>query len=149
MQLDLFRDSENIRLAKNALNPTHKGNLENIRFFQDAPAAVTASENNQIQKALSAPIARKTDPKTSHLSAQAITESGRRQGQLQGVLALLRKYPRSTSLELYSKSAFADRYICARRLPELERAGLAMKCGERLCNVGNRMATIWQAVNTR
>lgn len=90
------------------------------------------------------PIARRSDPETSHLAAGEVTASGRREGQLLGVLALVRKYPLSTSLELAQKSTF-DRYVTARRLPELEHSGLVVKRAARLCTVGNRLAVTWEA----
>jgi hypothetical protein len=100
---------------------------------------------NPIDQALAVPVARRSDPEPSHSAAREMTSSGRREGQLQGVLALVRKYPLSTSLELASRSQF-DRYVIARRLPELERAHLVTKRSVRQCTVGNRPATTWEAL---
>lgn len=97
-----------------------------------------------IERALRVPVAAKSDPGTSHEAAQAITRSGRREGQLMGVLALIKKHPLSTSLEL-SRYGF-DRYVTARRLPELAKAGLVMRRKVRECTVGKRPATTWEAV---
>ena len=66
------------------------------------------------------PIARKTDPKTSHEAAHAITESGKRDDQLRQVEALVKAHPGATSLELAQYTTALDRYAIARRLPELE-----------------------------
>ena len=98
-----------------------------------------------IQAAMKRPIAAKDDPETSFLAAKRITESGKREGQLQGVLALVRKYPLSTSLELASHSQF-DRYVIARRLPELASAGLIARRGPRICTVSGSKAVIWEAL---
>jgi len=133
MQLTLFGQSDSASL----------------RDLPKKPAAAVHPSDASFSAALDKPVARRRDPRPSHLAAQAITESGRRQGQLQGVWALLKKYPRSTSLELYEKSDYADRYVPARRLSELEHAGLARKCGERICHVGNRLATIWEALDPK
>lgn len=87
-------------------------------------------------------IARRGDPVTSHLAAEKITRSGRRAIQRQAVLALVQKYPGCTSLELARHSGM-DRYICARRLPELESAGAVRKSGQKVCSVGQRPAVTW------
>ena len=98
-----------------------------------------------VHSALSSPVARTTDPKQSHLAAAEVTASGRREGQLLAVLALVKKFPRSTSLEL-SRHSSLDRYMVARRLPELEKAGLVAKRAVRECHVGHRPATTWEAI---
>jgi hypothetical protein len=66
------------------------------------------------------PIARATDPKTSHQAAEAVTASGKRDEQIQQVLELVKAHPGSTSLELAQHTKILDRYAIARRLPELE-----------------------------
>ena len=98
-----------------------------------------------IDKALEHPIAANLDPVTSFQAAKEITASGKRHGQLIGVLALVKLYPRSTSLELSRHSGF-DRYVIARRLPELASAGLVVRRDARLCMVGNRPAVTWEAI---
>ena len=100
---------------------------------------------NPVHKALRQPIAANADPETSHIAGRQITESGKREGQLLGVLALVKRYPRSTSLELSHKGGF-DRYIIARRLPELAAAKLVDRRAPRVCTVGNRPATTWEAL---
>ena len=98
-----------------------------------------------IEAALSAPIVRATDPEPSHSAAKAITASGRRETQLKAVLGLVKKYPLSTSLELSEKSGM-DRYVLARRLPELAAGHLVSRRPARLCLVGNRLATVWESL---
>lgn len=98
-----------------------------------------------IDAALHGPIARKVDPEPSKLAAAEITKSGKREGQLLAVLALVKKYPRSTSLELSAHSSF-DRYVIARRLPELRAAGLVVNRDVRMCQFGGRPASTWEAL---
>lgn len=90
----------------------------------------------------SMPIARETDPETSHFAAEEVTASGRRATQQHSVLAAVRANPGRTSLEL-AEVMRSDRYMVARRLPELEAAGLVWKGPARKCVVGNRMAVTW------
>lgn len=101
-----------------------------------------------IERALRSPIAASSDPDTSHLAAKAVTESGQREGQLLAVLAVLKKYPRLTSMELAHHASEPDkmRFICARRLPELERGGLVRRAGKRECSISGMKATIWEAI---
>ena len=93
--------------------------------------------------ALSMPVSRLTDPEASGLAGAAITASGERVGQLRAVLALVTRYPGSTSLEL-ARAAGMDRYVVARRLPELEHGGIVVKGEQRVCREGKRLATTWR-----
>jgi predicted HTH transcriptional regulator len=91
------------------------------------------------------PLARSTDPSTSHAAAKAVTESGQRDSQKAKVLRALQNNPRMTSQELAGVGGF-DRYMVARRLPDLERDGMVRKAGERACNVSGTPAVIWEAI---
>ncbi len=98
------------------------------------------------------PIARNTDPVTSHLAAKDITASGVRSEQQRQVLELVRRYPHYTSREL-SQTPFnqqhykLDRWDIARRLPELREANLIqMDEGKRPCNITRKAAMTWVAV---
>ena len=93
-----------------------------------------------------APIARRTDPASSRLAAEEVTRTGRRAAQCEAVLALVRKHPRRTSLEL-SRLSKLDRYAVSRRLPELERRGLIRRGVTRDCTVNGRPMLTWEAVN--
>ena len=64
------------------------------------------------------PRARRTDPVTSHEAADAIKASGELNRQQQDVLAALRRWPGSTSLELAGRMQ-VSRQVTGRRLPEL------------------------------
>ena len=96
-------------------------------------------------RVLSSPVARRSDPAPSHVAGKQVTESGRREGQAMGVLALVKKYPCSTARELASKSDFTV-HIIGRRLPELEKAGYIVRRNVRECSLGKRPATTWEAL---
>lgn len=63
------------------------------------------------------PIARRTDPVSSHKAAERITRTVRSE-QKRRVLGAVRLYPGRTSRELAEQCGL-DRYMVARRLPEL------------------------------
>lgn len=90
----------------------------------------------------SMPIARETDPETSHLAAEEVTTSGRRAVQQHAVLAAVMAHPGLTSREL-AQAAGMDRYVAARRLPELEAAKRVRKGEARECRVSKRLAVTW------
>lgn len=88
------------------------------------------------------PIARSRDPQTSHDAAITITGSGARANQQRHVLYAVRRYPGLTSSEL-ARAMGADRYMVARRLPELRAAGLVKNWEPRRCRVSGQKAMIW------
>jgi len=92
-------------------------------------------------ESLQMPIARNTDPRSSHAAASEITHSGARLQQSVQVLLLVIAHPNRTSRELALYGL--DRYIIARRLPELEEAGAVIRCGFKICSQGKRVATYW------
>lgn len=94
---------------------------------------------------MSAPIARQTDPWTSHAAASAITESGRRGSQKDLVLRYVQRHPGLTSGE-YAAMTGLDRYRAARRLPDLEHDGDVVKGDARRCReLGTQQVTWWPA----
>jgi hypothetical protein len=88
------------------------------------------------------PIARKSDPKSSHLAASEITRSGVRESQCETILDVLACHPWTTSREL-TLYCDLDRYQIARRLPDLENAGLVRKGFIRKCRIGGRKSVTW------
>lgn len=88
------------------------------------------------------PIARKTDPTSSHLAAAEITASGARAHQQAQTIAAVRAYPGRTSQELAELTQI-DRYTLARRLPECVTAGAVRKGEQRPCGVTDRLALTW------
>ena len=93
-------------------------------------------------------LARNSDPHTSHAAAGEAESSGRAEKQRQIVLHCVKRHasdrPR-TSMELASCMRL-DRYMVARRLPELERAREVRKAGSRPCEVSGRSAIVWAPV---
>ena len=73
-----------------------------------------------------APRARTTDPLSSHEAATAAEASGLIGRQCAAVLELVRRTPGMTSSELAARHRM-DRYVIARRLPDLERRGLVRR----------------------
>lgn len=92
------------------------------------------------------PISRKTDPISSHEAARMITDSGIRGKQQREVLKLVIDNPGRTSREL-SASSIYDRYVVARRLPELEDAGLVKKGDIKKCWYSDKNAVIWWRID--
>jgi len=95
------------------------------------------------------PRARNTDPHTSHIAGRDIANSGIAGLQRKTVLLNLRRYasevPR-TSAEL-AKIANLDRFMVARRLPELERSGDAARNMALTCPVTGRKSITWRAIS--
>lgn len=88
------------------------------------------------------PIARNTDPVTSHIAAQNMKLSGARGKQQRIALRAVIEHPGLTSRELAALCPL-DRYQMARRLPELEEAGLVAKGPARECRAGGRPSVVW------
>ena len=88
------------------------------------------------------PIARNTDPESSHIAAHEITYSGSRTTQQIEAFNLVAAYPGHTSRELAYISEL-DRYQMARRLSDLEHAGLVTKGPARRDETNLRMAVTW------
>ncbi len=88
---------------------------------------------------------RNTDPVSSYDSAKEHFNSGAHECQKQRVLEALTQFPNSTSHELAHKSGL-DRYMIARRLPDLEHNELVKKSGTRKCSISSRQVTVWDLV---
>lgn len=102
------------------------------------------------QLSLTTPIARSSDPTSSHAAAAAITRDGTRGEQAAQVLAALLRHPGMTSREL-AHLAGLDRYVVARRLPELAqatppRARKGEGADARYCQRSGRLACTWWAL---
>ena len=101
-----------------------------------------------MESLMTTPAARNTDPVSSHLAAEEVTVKGTRGRQQRVVLWAVAANPGRTSRELASICDL-DRYQVARRLPELENAGLLEKGPMRRCSAGRREAVTWKAVARR
>jgi hypothetical protein len=106
------------------------------------------SFNRRVRSPRPAPLAAAADPVSSHLAAAEITASGQRDSQKRAILSALREQlSPCTSMEL-ARAAGIDRYIVARRLPDLERDGLVERGQMRNCDVTGRPAIAWRAKET-
>lgn len=88
------------------------------------------------------PRARRADPASSHQAAAAGEKSGRLAVQMAQVRAAVNHWAGCTSRELAAHMQ-ADRYMLARRLPELEQLREVRKGSIRGCNAGGRPAVTW------
>lgn len=88
------------------------------------------------------PIARATDPSTSHRAAHEITECGARDQQHNLTVAAVTAFPGRTSQEL-SELSHHDRYMLARRLSECEKAKRVHRGPPKRCSVTNKTALTW------
>lgn len=88
-------------------------------------------------------LARCSDPSSSRAAAAEVVSSGRRQKQMDVVLSLLAKRTNVTSAELAYHCGL-DRYMVARRLPDLESLGLVKRGAMRRCSVGERRCVTWR-----
>jgi DNA-binding MarR family transcriptional regulator len=89
------------------------------------------------------PLAHRNDPVTSRIAARAMAESGALSSQQARVLEALREFPGTTSDELAQRSGL-DRYLVARRLPDLARLGHAVQDGRRESSISRRQAVVWR-----
>lgn len=87
--------------------------------------------------------ARTADPSSSHEAADFIVGSGKQAQQQAQASAAVRKHPGLTSLEL-ARATGLDRFMLARRLPELWKQGLLRRGMVRKCSASNgRSAVTW------
>lgn len=89
------------------------------------------------------PVSRANDLESSKDAERHINKVGSRANQQKDMLALVRKFPGKTSLELALFSLRYDRYQIARRLSDLHHAGLVKQGQVRPCNVSGRKAVEW------
>jgi hypothetical protein len=91
---------------------------------------------------ISAPLARSTDPHTSHDAAEAVT-SGKAQAHRALALREVRALPGQTSGELAAVAGL-ERHEAARRLSDLKNAGLVLQGAPRRCSaLGTTCVTWW------
>ncbi|WP_369968311.1 winged helix-turn-helix domain-containing protein [Stenotrophomonas rhizophila] len=90
-------------------------------------------------------LARATDIDTSHDAAAHVVSSGLRSVQQDRAAGALKAHPGLTSMEL-AKATGHDRYMLARRLPELLEDGRAWRGPKKPCQVSGRSACTWWPV---
>lgn len=89
------------------------------------------------------PMARASDPVTSHEAADRALASGAVPSQREAVLRFVRGRPGATATELARLLHHETNHITCRRLPELERRGLVRRGPARVCQVTNFKAATW------
>lgn len=89
--------------------------------------------------------ARATDISTSHEAALHVVASGAQAAQQDRAAFAVLAYPGLTSMEL-AKATGHDRYMLARRLPELLEDGRAWRGPKKPCAVSGRSACTWWPV---
>lgn len=93
--------------------------------------------------AMTAALARHTDPETSHLAAELMDATGTAANNRAKCLAILRWRPGATAAEIATFTGL-ERHEPSRRLPELRKAGLVRNGEARICvATGNRSLTWW------
>lgn len=91
---------------------------------------------------LFAPIARTTDPATSHKAAARITRSGSRERRMDVFVRLVRETPGLTAAELSARHK-ESQYEASKRLSDAFRAGLINRGVPRACSVTGHDAFTW------
>lgn len=97
-------------------------------------------------------VARTSDPPTSAAAEDHVNATGVRAQQAQAVLEWVRCRPGLTSRELAFASCYdgpgheMDRYVFARRLPDLETLGRVRKAAARTCTISGRRAVTWEVI---
>ncbi len=89
-------------------------------------------------------LARRGDPISSHLAAEALVASGHHALQQEVVLALVLARPGATAAELAEGSPF-DSVQVTRRLNDLRRHGRVEKRPLRTCRLKGRLMLTWAA----
>ncbi|MEN5419019.1 winged helix-turn-helix domain-containing protein [Stenotrophomonas sp. TWI169] len=89
--------------------------------------------------------ARSTDIETSHAAAAYVVRSGLQAAQQDQAAGAVTAHPGMTSNEL-SQATSLDRYMLARRLPELMKEGRVWRGPNKPCSVSGRTACTWWPV---
>jgi len=90
-----------------------------------------------------------TDPETSKLAADAMAASGLDSVQKQEILEILIGQRSCMTARELDVELQAERYTASKRLPELEKAGLIHRVGNRPCSITGRTAITWQIKKPR
>ena len=98
---------------------------------------------NQLPLLSYSPVARRSDPASSHQAAAEITRDGSRARQQRVVLETVLRNPDHTAFEL-TRFCELDRYQIQRRLSEMASTGLVEKGPARVCSITGRQAVVWR-----
>jgi len=91
------------------------------------------------------PMARASDPQTSHEAADRALASGAVYGQRAAVLGAVKRRPGATAGELARDLGHATNHVTCRRLPELRARGLVRRGDPRKCRVTGFRCATWEA----
>lgn len=91
-------------------------------------------------------LSHRSDPDTSRAAAQRVVKTGIASRQRRSVLAAVERWPGRTTAEL-AVLMQCDRSVPARRMSELERAGLVERTDKRRCTVKSSMAGIYKVTD--
>ncbi len=91
-------------------------------------------------------LAANADPGTSHAAAAALKAGGEHGAQKRQVLAALRGCDEPVTSRELAAIAEMDRHLVARRLPDLAREGLVVRCAVRECreSYSHAKAVTWK-----
>ena len=138
------------KARREAMRAAHPDIAQTVDRFRSAgmnPVGIVVRHNDGRVESFGRPLARATDPRSSHDAAQAHVASGTHAEQKAAVLSLVRAKPDATSAELAlvaeTTAIPLDRYAVARRLPDLEKDGKVRRTGMRECRVSGRRAVTW------
>jgi hypothetical protein len=95
-----------------------------------------------------APLARSSDPASSHIAAEEFTRSGRRANQKHQLLEWLRQQTRPLTSAEIARDSGLDRHGVARRLPDCERDRLVERHPMRQCTAMGTPAITWKATRS-
>ncbi len=87
-------------------------------------------------------LSRRTDPETSSMAAQNVTQSGKRSAHVAMIVAAVTVHPGKTSAEL-GEIVHLDRVEAARRTSDAMADGMIEQGPKRTCNVCNSTCVTW------
>lgn len=89
------------------------------------------------------PIAAANDPVTSHVAADKLNESGKRESLARQIYKAIRKWPHRTNGEL-SRLTGIEYYRLEKRVSDLKNAGWVKESGQRKCTVRGTLCCTWE-----
>lgn len=91
------------------------------------------------------PVARLSDPVTSHVGAQEVTDSGARQSHMRTLLAYIEQHPGQPRAVIAAACRLSE-YEASKRLSDLKNTG-QVKTGEAIRVPSGRLQATWTAVS--
>ena len=91
------------------------------------------------------PLARNTDPMTSHQAAEDAAKSGRVVSHIDRIVSAIKEHPGKTSAELAQITGL-ERHEAARRTSDAHALAMVVKGRARKCSLSNRNAMTWWPV---